>query len=355
MKTIDFEAYDLYHRPLSDPYWDDPELDKMPIPVIEAVIKSKLKSGDVIFGWIPYNDGTDNGKRRWVVILKVNNELRVIRVSHIEYDENDPKSLEKEKERLRKVPTNYIIEDWKGHGFTKPVYMVGSDQYRINERKVQLWTYRGHLSDDDLEGANQCIERYIQTRFDTPWSYIGWLRSEKVDETTHPSGNNNNCKLQSLQDVEKSKKINCVDIASTVHTICAKIKLAHRIIWTRYFDSEGNSQGHLYTIFKGGSNWYAFRYVPGEHGGEVLKYSNSTEDDVVKGETLYLKQHFDKVFPEAVKKVVTITLTDDDIRLWDRYVRTKKTQRELLDAIIHNHEVPTRESTAFEDIYKSVL
>ena len=51
-----------------------------------------------------------------------------------------------------------------------------------------------------------------------PEEFLNYLNN--VKETTHPSGNNNENPVQTLNDILISHKANCIDIANAVHEIC---------------------------------------------------------------------------------------------------------------------------------------
>ena len=53
-----------------------------------------------------------------------------------------------------------------------------------------------------------------------PKKFLKWLLKNNVKETTHPSGNNNENPVQTLNDIFISHTANCIDIANAVHEIC---------------------------------------------------------------------------------------------------------------------------------------
>lgn len=240
------------------------------------------------------------------------------------------------------IRTGIFIEDPEKYNLDRESYIMPNIFRPLDESRL-----KEKIGVIDDETYDETIRRMITSydNFTNPWELMEWLKSYQIKPTSHSSGNNNKNKLQSVKDVINTRSANCVDIATCAHEMCNQMgkRLKHTIAITQFQNKKNpNSwRGHVYCVFqvKDGSS-YAFRYIPEEGRGDIKKYDDvdSLEDVAMNKEVPWLLAHFRDEFGTKKVRSRTILLTRDELRIWDRCVKTGMTQKELLETLQKAHE-----------------
>jgi hypothetical protein len=230
---------------------------------------------------------------------------------------------------------NYVVTDPLSKGFTKPTAILGICVYRINE--IEDPTVKGLVTKKDIEEIRSRVSMFFQRRFKIFEYLMNWLIFNKVESTIPADGKNNNYNLlQDAKDVERSLHANCVDVSTLVHTVANVLRVKHYIVWVKFNNLRTyESAGHLFVVYRPrGKEWRIFRYVPVM--GDIIQCGDSVED-AVKSEILELKPHFVELFgPDIISLYMLIG--PEEFKIWDKYVKEKQVQKELLNALDHYGE-----------------
>lgn len=227
-------------------------------------------------------------------------------------------------------PYDAELEDWKEEGLRKES-AAKTDNIRPTKH-IKFHKYLGTLTQRDMRNVLYKFSCFMDEAFDNPWNFFNWMMMVGIDETPAINGSNNNQKIQTLDDIKKSFKANCVDIAVNTYRIC-KDKFDATIGWIRWIVNENKTDGHLFCVFKANHKVYTLQYMQGDHIGEISTYSNKTYLEVVLEEGKKLKPHIDKKHNTETKQLVYV-FTKTDLKTFDNesYLRTH-TQKEVLDKI----------------------
>jgi len=159
----------------------------------------------------------------------------------------------------------------------------------------------------------------------TPEEFLNHLNN--VKETTHPSGNNNENPVQTLNDILISHTANCIDIANAVHEICKNKE--HYLVLSR-FSIKNKSMGHVYCIYKD-KNYRVFRFDLKTKYGKIKEYTCNL-GEVIYCEELALKAAFTNLLGECSS--FNSILTKKEMQQWDNLVRKKVKQKELMKLFV---------------------
>lgn len=209
-----------------------------------------------------------------------------------------------------------------------------------NLRNVHFLHKCGNLTQRDIMKVKTLLIEADRAKFNTVFNLKEWLLGNYVTETIAKdgSGNNNHNKLQTLQDITKSKQINCVDLTTAVHTICTRNKVEHWIIISQFYTSNRSDwEGHVYSIYKTADkglrllDYYADDKDP---YADFRIYFNKSVNNVARMEADRLKLPMLHILKTTDAKINNIIIGSDKFSIWDKYVSEKRTQEELLNKFV---------------------
>lgn len=294
--------------------------------VLESYNKHRVPmDGEIWLAFYPFFDPQRRIKKRPVAIIKINGTLKAMYVSRFEE--------EKESKRKRaELPWNEILRNWdSSYERLNNRSIICGDSMR-NIEDVKLIHPIGRLTQYDYELAMKCIKIFEKHRFSTPWSFLNWLIINKVMDTIPINGKNNNYnQLQSLEEVDKSKMANCVDISTCVHSISTSLSIDHSIAQTIFYNKNNRhiSSGHVYTIFSYPPYKYVLFYIGDRENniiiGDMHKYVNKEFNVVAEEEALFLRPHFIEMFGSGCS-YRNLIIPKKDLEFWDNCVKSKEQQ-----------------------------
>lgn len=285
--------------------------------------------GEIWLALYPFFDPNRKSKKRPVAIIEINGSLKAMYISRFEE--------EKESKRKRaELPWNEILREWNSsYERLHSKSIICADSMRDID-DIKLIHPIGRLTQYDYELARKCIKIFEENRFSTPWSFLNWLIINKVMDTIPVDGKNNNYnKLQSLEDVDKSKTANCVDIATCVHSISTSLICDHSITQTMFYNKNNMyySSGHVYTIINLPPYKYVLFYIGDRENhmvvGDMHKYFNKEFDVVADEEAQFLRPHFTKIFGSNCS-YRNSSILQKDLEFWDKCVKAKEQQVKAL-------------------------
>lgn len=319
----DFEPYT---------YW--PEKDCL--VSIQESENTSIPEGTIIRGYFPYREPMleEHGPSttvHWGVILHTSDYGTIaVKGTSIKSDK-----FRRNIEKLKKIPFNYIIPDYKLKGFSKETVIKGGEPYKLEW--VEDWVIKGKVTPDDVKEIRTRFNLFISNRFKILECLIAWLKFENFQDTVPVDGkNNNNNRLQTPTQMEQSKHANCVDISTLAHHVCTILRIEHRIVNAKFSDNfSKHSSGHFFVMYKRNKFWRAFRFMAGNNSlaiGNIALYQEKDERIAALKETGFLKPHFIEKYGPDCKERITI-LTDAQVTMWDAAVIKGWTQAKMLETI----------------------
>ena len=158
------------------------------------------------------------------------------------------------------------------------------------------------------------------------------IELRKTTDIEKPDGSNDNNvnQIQTLEDIDKSKKANCVDIAEAVHEICTNINIKHHIVILKFYKHNKMFwDGHVYTAFTANNIWYNIYYYSDNKKFIGMTNRYKTLQDLINDEVDRLKPVFSKKYGFNCRYESRM-ISDKEIILWDECVKQKKSQKEIL-------------------------
>ena len=332
---------DLLYGRYGDPSDPNNKLDEVyaEYPLLSSVteilfpLDRRPKEYEIWWCRYPYRNSSQTFKERPCLIWNIGSGLKAIQLSS--YNDEDPR-------KVARLQFNWVgmLDDWNTEieGLKKPT-MVISNTY-CNLRNVDFIYKCGNLTVRDRMKVKLLLIEADKAKFNTVFNLKEWLLSNYVTETIAKdgSGDNNHNKLQSLEDIAKTKQINCVDLATAVHTICTLNGSKHWIVILQFYTlSKYYWEGHVYTVYKTWDNalrildYYSDDKDP---YADFHTYFNKSIDDVIKIEADKLKLPMLRKLRTTDAKINNIIIGPEKFRTWDLYVSKKKTQEELLNKFI---------------------
>ena len=326
----------------SNPIYDDEELDTLYAnsndAIFESVNLSSVKVGEVYHAGLPFFNFVDDMKFRWGVIIDLgNNDLRFLMCSSVEENK-------KSKKRAQEIEYNHTIENWRQYGFTRKSFSCGSVFFPLTEIKFKRKV--GVMSKDEYDQCMKGVRLFLREKFKTPWTFMNWMKNEIIKTTIGPNGNNNLNPIQSLEDIEKSKRANCVDIALAVYEICKRSQNSDKkcfgeIAWMKFLYKNGKSSfGHLFAFWKYYNKYYALRFVTEQDkhpSGEIISYFNTKPDEIVRKEMDFFRPRVEKIVGEKTELKYWIFDQDDKVEV-EASISDKRLQHDLLKYVNDSHE-----------------
>ena len=318
------------------------------IPVMEGSFKSSkiedLNVGDVVLCKVYWDDGTNKYTIRPTVYLNFpDNIKRFVRLSDYY---KDGRSVEILEDKLA-----FVLKDRKKAGLNKESVLVPW-YYRLPER-VDIMKRLGKLSKSDFETVVDMTTKCWELKWTDPKYLMGWMKGVDIKESTHPSGNNNNCIVQNLERLEKSLAGNCVDFAAVARNACKERQYyINTIGYTKFILSKTKSRGHVYCVYLNTQLHLGcvFRYIPGDAHvksfGDITRFKVRGDEDTIFTELCLTEEEFlvanhpsiIKLKQNAYKKK-TVYLNDKGRRYWDAYVEMGVVQKEIFNDILYKDEM----------------
>lgn len=326
---LEYTFEDGYLRPddVEDYHTDNCQL----YGIVTEASSVSLQTGYIyICESFPFNEQSRNGsvvaKRRPIVILPGlhDSNLYAYMIGSIH---NEPTR------RKAKYPTNQILHDWKTEGLDKPSFflsLVFRDPKKLSIRPIAI----GKLSDSDMKLIKQRMEFAKTSYWANPFSLLDWLKSYINGWTTHPSGNNNLNKIQTRFDIEKTHKVNCVDVAALVRNSSVIRNFENTIVLTQFItNTEYKGRGHVYCCFKMSSTWYVFHFIPDPMDGVIISYNNTNNINQVVEKYSHdeLADHFTKYHKD--RKPSSFILNEHELSVWDDLVDKSIVQKDLIELL----------------------
>ena len=246
-------------------------------PVTRDSVKHKVSADyinkqpfDVITAYFPYNDNSNLVDLRPVIVIPYTEDKYIYMM--ITSGEKTDRVY-----RLYEVR----LDDWKECGLKKFCFARANV---IRQEDTLIFTDKcrviGHLTDKSIIEISKMLERYGKECFTNPIPFLDWLIDHKVSDTIHITGNNNNCPIQTIDDIKKSLHANCIDIAIVTYKMAKNTKIIDdsTISFVKWTISEDNTQGHIFMLFKFNNGTYVFDYDQINIQGSFVKYRGSFEN-----------------------------------------------------------------------------
>jgi hypothetical protein len=285
------------------------------------------KFGEVYKAYYPFGDFANGGKiRRCIIVPMIDGTMGALMVSSLAG-----------KEKKLHFKYNKKIKSPLEQGFDKDVFMVGSTVLPISY--ISLIEYMGTVNDDTYKDALDCMALANKMAFNDPFTLLNWLKSYCIGDTKHRSGNNNENKVQSPDDVRESKRLNCVDCANLVHYACSKKHFNHVIIWTKCILPHA-THGHLYTIYKTNTGWHSFDWCSEPPSGQITDYPKHMDFNTVYMKvTNMVARTIDSIYGKSEHRHILIS--GNMLKEWDRLVLSGVKQKALLARIENMADMET--------------
>ena len=302
---------------------------------LEPIDISSVKVGEVYKATFPFLDFEGDKKDRRVIIIDLGDgELRALMVSKMD-------DKKESKKRKAKLEFNHIIVNPFKQGFTAKVFSVGSAIFNLEV--VTLLKRTGTMFPEEYDACMKGVKLFMTQRFDTPWNFLAWLKINLVKPGKERT-------IQSLQDIERTKSADCVDVAAAVHEICARRHFDHRIVWFKFqHNNTFSSTQHLSVVWKTRKGAYAFRFD--NESGELLKgdiesYFDSDFIPMIQRETDFFKEYVEEVTKKHVSCSYLI-FDDSDISILDRAIISGQEKEDALNMIKEFHQFTQYEARPY--------
>lgn len=305
--------------------------------ITEASVPKNFKDGDCYRAAFPFfNDIDQTLKERPVMLFHTKDGVMCVPIHSFKFND-----IAGERRPAKLNRYQYELADWhEDKPSTKNKAKNNLESYSDAQDTIpielvsELKYYICSLSKNDYEETMRRVKMSWRDRHNTPWLLLKWMIRNMFDNGKLPSSK---LKLQSIQDIDASKKGNIIDIASAFHYVCALRKYDHRMGWIRVYGSNGESYDHFYILFKGKSDRYVhvcrvYGSLPIYHikKTSTMNYEkalNNEIDDALK------KDYYPKNF--KVEKFDARILNDENMAEWDAYINRHKNQKDLIDYLIN--------------------
>ena len=224
-------------------------------------------------------------------------------------------------------PYEVEIYKWKNAGLKKPTRVMCNTLRLVSFDNVNF--YYGKLDNITAKIVEKKIDMYNNSVFSDPIDFMSWCKQKRVKSTIPKDGtNNNNNTIQDINDVIRTKEMNCVDSSLIVYKMCIENRYITdpQIIWIRWFRSETSTPSHLFTMFikKNKNKYYAFNWL----GDLTSKIEGPCSSDIELIEKI--GKTLGKRYPNSGLQYYIFS--DEDIE-YIYNLDDNTTQRELLDYI----------------------
>lgn len=297
----------------------------------EEFRRKGLKEFDIIKDVrFPFFDIFDQYKPRYVVAVPVeNNTFRFIMITtgertNIVY-------------RRYEFAVEWDKENLVHESFARPNIIQNHDQVVFTKKSRVI----GSFTENDINKLIQKRIEYRNERLIHPIGFLYWLFENDVKDTTAIDGSDdNNCNpIQTIEDIEKSKEANCVDIAIVTYKMAKKAKDIEdcTIGITTWIFSDKDIVSHIYMLFKYKSSIYVFNYdQKNQLGSFEIDYKNSFEEEAIEYSKNMKDNHSQKRVRGICKQVIDILKQDqlDDLENTEKY----ESQKEWLSLVCPSYK-----------------
>ena len=294
--------------------------------VTESVSYGELKDGDIVRCAFYFTDKPKQSKSRPSLIIDFG-EIKIALPIYTIYDQHDPRY----NPNWKKNPYNIEIIKYKEAGL-HPSYCK-TTHFILAKNGDFIYKY-GRIHPTDYKAILEAFKKSrIQLRYDQ-YIFIDWLHGMDV-KSTYIDGKpmpNKDRKAKRLNDILSSMEGNCVDFATAFHEISTNAGNPNWIIQTTFkLHGKNKTSGHVYCIFKKHGRYHCPRYIP-EIGLATIKIYPSLRS-AIESEEQWLDKHHSKILGGKCY-CKSIVLGEDELKLWDKCVKEKMTQKELLETAI---------------------
>jgi len=345
------DYYDILLE-ISNPVYDIDYLPYTTTMESSVYTKDDVREKEIWVCDFPFISLDKKFKPRPALIIKDNDELKALVISSYEG---------KEEKVGRNKNTNIIIKNWKSMGLKKPSFAACNLVIPLNY--ISRFKFKIGIADDKF--YSEIMKSYKNINFKyrkNIFALMDHLVNIGVYESIPVSGKNNNYnKMQTLSDIESSKQANCVDIASIAHVCCKVSNTKHWIIQTMFYNEDGSkSSGHVYVIFKTGNTLRSFNYFPNIKPGEppvlakIIDHKTNDISIAIKDiENMIRPHHEERLGFNA--KVKSIILDDIDIRLWEKCLADRTSQKFLLEILYSKYSSNVNESLFIRNAFSTAI
>ena len=236
------------------------------------------------------------------------------------------------------------------HGsFARPNIIQNHDQVVFTKKSKVI----GSFTENDINKLIQKRIEYRKERLIHPIGFLYWLFENEVKDTTAIDGSDdNNCNpIQTLEDVEKSKRANCVDIAIITYKMAKEAKDIEdsTICITTWIFSDKDIVSHIYMLFKYKSSIYVFDYdQKNQLGGFPTNKKDSFEDEAIEYSEKMKKNHSQKRVRDVCRQTIDV-LKQDQLDALD-HTENYESQKEWLSYVCPSY----KKWVASEAFYKFI-
>lgn len=237
--------------------------------------------------------------------------------------------------KYKHKPLTYVIPEWKNKGFTKPTCVIGISLYQLSQ--IEDIRPVGKVDSIDIKKIHAIVSKYLGRRFEIFEYLMNWLKWRNVRSTIPDDGvSNNNNRLQTVKDINRTNTANCVDISTMVHHVAGVMKVEHYIVWVRFVNAtRTGAYGHLFVIYRYKNGlWKIFRYSGGV--GDIIT-CGPTIESALSIEVDELLPHFTEEFG-CRPSVEYILIGKEQFHIWDKLVREREIQQTLLNVISSSND-----------------
>ena len=139
--------------------------------------------------------------------------------------------------------------------------------------------YYGSLNNIDIENIDNIRIKYINDAFINPIAFMYWCQENKIQDPIPLYGDNNNVNpIQTIEDIQKSKRANCVDLAIVSYKMAKNCKsISDSTIGTvSWIISPNKTNGHIFMLFKYKGKTYVFDYDQENCIGEFPSFKSQS-------------------------------------------------------------------------------
>ena len=231
-----------------------------------------------------------------------------------------------------------VLDDYRSFGLKKKSAIKTDCVRHIDDVKITDKKPVGYITYDVYIKVMKTFYKFLDESLDNPYNYMNLLNMYRVGNTVinDKVKNNNLYKTQLAEDIIKTRKANCLDLAVSSHYICKKANINNRIIWVGCY-TENKTNGHLITVFcnKKRKVYIAFDYDQIDRLGTLRDLESESFEDCAVEICDIAEDYLSKGIKGPYNKGWYV-FDKEDIKVVDdaNWVRSH-TQQELLNRMIY--------------------
>lgn len=286
--------------------------------------ETELLPFGITYGFYPYMEGPANKTHPIFIYPKYISNLKMVKLQLY---------LVTSGKNTQRIFSLYdsVVKDWKQCGLHHKSYIrtgIGRAHTDIIYTRKKCV---GIVSEPDIKRFKEQLTFMNRNAFKEPLAFLNWLINNKIsdDDTA-----NENLPIQSVEDIAKTRKGNCVDLAVIVYKLAKRHKEFEKptIGWIRWRISDHKTQGHLCTMFKHNGTIYCFEYLTPGFGTFKRTNGNNYKSSLEEYGLLLKKNHPDKDVRMYSTKQFTKVFNNDELKVVDNLDQFKS-QSEFLESI----------------------